>query len=73
MRKLISLLGVLFCLFVQSSSGQAGNNLSVSYSPKNITKAMDFELRSNSMSYLLYVRTQFGLILHMKNIQDQIL
>jgi hypothetical protein len=52
MRNLISLLGVLFFLFVQSTSGQVRNNLSVSYSPTNITQAMDFELRNNSMSYL---------------------
>lgn len=52
MRKLTLLSAILFILIVLSNTVLAGNNLSVSYSPTNITKAMDFALRSNSMSYL---------------------
>jgi len=52
MKKLISLLGVLFFLFVQSNTGQAGNNLSVSYTHVNITQSMDVMVKSNSLHYL---------------------
>lgn len=52
MRKLILVSVTLFNLFLLSNTVQAGNNLTVSYSPTNISQALDFELRSNSMSYL---------------------
>lgn len=52
MRKLTLVSAIFFILFVLSNTGQADNNRTVFYSPTNITQAMDFELRSNSMSYL---------------------
>jgi hypothetical protein len=52
MRKLTLISAILIILFVLSNITQAENNLSVSYSPTNITKAMDLALRTNSTSYL---------------------
>ncbi|MCJ7457572.1 MAG: hypothetical protein MUP17_01100 [candidate division Zixibacteria bacterium] len=52
MRKLTLVSAVLIILFVLSNITQAGNNPTVSYSPTNITQAMDVAVRSNSMSYL---------------------
>jgi hypothetical protein len=52
MRKLTLISAVLIIIFVLSDTGQAGNNLSVSYSPTNIAQAMDFAVKSNTLSYL---------------------
>lgn len=52
MRKPTLFSAILIILFVLSNIAQAGNNPSVSYSPTNITQAMDVAMRSNSMSYL---------------------
>jgi hypothetical protein len=51
MKKLILSLTVLTIL-VMSNAVHAGNNSVISYSPTNITQAMDVAVRSNSMSYL---------------------
>ncbi len=52
MRKLTLIPVALFSLSLLSNTVQAGNNLTVSYSPTNITHTMDLVVRSNSMSYL---------------------
>lgn len=43
---------ILVILFVFSNTVKAGNNLTVSYSPANITHSMDMAVRSNSLNYL---------------------
>ena len=57
MRKLTLVSAILFILFVLSNIVQAGNNLTVSYSPTNITRSMDFAVRSNSLNYLAVQET----------------
>jgi len=52
MRKLTLISAVLIILFVLSNTVQARNNRTVSYSPTNITHALDFAVRSNSLNYL---------------------
>lgn len=52
MRKLTLVSVIFFILFVQSNTVQAEDNLSVSYSPTNITQAMDLSMQKNSLSYL---------------------
>lgn len=52
MRKLTLVSAILFILSVLSNTVQAGNNPTVSYSPTNITQAMDLAVRSNSLNYL---------------------
>jgi hypothetical protein len=46
---------ILVILFVFSNTVKAGNNLTVSYYPTNITRSMDVAVRSNSL-YYLYVQ-----------------
>jgi hypothetical protein len=57
MRKLTLISAVLITLSVLSNAGQAGNNLSISYSPTNITCSMDVAVRGNSFSYLIVQET----------------
>jgi len=57
MRKLTLASAVLVILYVLSSTVQAGNNLSVSYSPTNITHAMDVAVRSNAFNYSIVQET----------------
>ena len=52
MRKPTLVPAILFILIVLSNTVRAGNNLSVSYSPLNITQAMDLAVRNNSLYYL---------------------
>lgn len=52
MRKLTLVSAILFILLALSNIAQAGNNLTVSYSPTNITRSMDVAVRSNSLDYL---------------------
>ena len=52
MRQEIQIAIICFCLVSFSSSIQAGCTSGISYSPTNITQAMDLSMRSNSMSYL---------------------
>lgn len=52
MKKIALVSAILFILFVLSNAVQAGNNLTVSYSPTNITRSMDVAVRSNSINYL---------------------
>jgi len=53
MRKPILVSEILFILIILlSDTVLAGNNLSVSYSPLNITQAMDLAVRNNSLYYL---------------------
>lgn len=52
MRKLTLISAVLIIFFALSNIAQARNGLTVSYSPTNITQAMDFAVRSNSLNYL---------------------
>jgi hypothetical protein len=52
MRKLTLISAILFILLALSNLAQAGNNLTVSYSPTNITRSMDMAMRGNSFNYL---------------------
>lgn len=52
MIKLTLFTAVLIILYILSSNVQAENNISVSYSPMNITHSMDVAVRSNSLNYL---------------------
>ncbi len=45
-------LAIFITLFLLSNPVQAGNKLSVSYSPTKITHAMDLSVRANSMRHL---------------------
>lgn len=51
MRKLTLVSASLIILFVLSNTVQAGNNLSVSYSPTNIAQAMDLSIQGNALTY----------------------
>ncbi|MDP3024481.1 MAG: hypothetical protein Q8O10_03000 [candidate division Zixibacteria bacterium] len=52
MRQGAQIISIFVCLFALSSIGQGQSNLTVSYSPLCITKAMDFAVRSNYSGYL---------------------
>jgi len=57
MRTLTLISVALFSLSLLSNVGQAGNNLTVSYSPTNITHSMDVAVGSHSFNYLIVQET----------------
>jgi len=57
---------ILVILFVFSNTVKAGNNLTVSYSPANITHSMDVAVGSHSFNYLIVQETTATDTIYMK-------